>query len=119
MRPFAIVGSVVAGIMMLASGIVGVRHLLEKGTLLNSAWLNASPEERETLNKHPYYRQTAVCYLLGCGYSLLMMLFFITGARIWNILACLMMTAVLVYYIASTILFRQKEDAKQQNSGKI
>ena len=41
-----------------------MRSFREKGFLLNNAFIYASPQEREKLDKKPYYRQSAVVFLL-------------------------------------------------------
>lgn len=40
------------------------RSFREKGFLFNNAYIYASKEERETMDKKPYYRQSAIVLLL-------------------------------------------------------
>ena len=49
-----------AGILALLS----IRSFLQKGFLLNNAYIYASEEEREAMDKKPYYRQTGVVFCL-------------------------------------------------------
>ncbi|MBO4900577.1 MAG: DUF3784 domain-containing protein [Lachnospiraceae bacterium] len=49
-----------AGVMLLIS----IRSFLCKGFLMNNAYLYASKQEREQMDKKPYYRQTAIVFLL-------------------------------------------------------
>ena len=42
--------------------ILSIRSFREKGFLFNNAYLYASKEEREVMNKKPYYRQTAIVF---------------------------------------------------------
>ena len=52
--------------------ILSIRSFNEKGFLLNNAYLYASKQERERMNKRPYYRQSAVTFmLLGLGFALI------------------------------------------------
>jgi hypothetical protein len=54
---------IAAGILFAAAGCMlffGIRHFMEKGTLLNNAWFWASDTERKGLDKKPYYRQSAI-----------------------------------------------------------
>ena len=44
--------------------ILSIYSFRERGFLLNNAWLYASKQERETMNKKPFYRQTAIVFLL-------------------------------------------------------
>ena len=43
---------------------VSVRSFMEKGFLFNNAYIYASKQEREKMNKKPYYRQSAIVFLL-------------------------------------------------------
>ena len=52
------------GILAVISLILSVRAFMEKGFLLNNAYLWASKQERETMNKKPHYRQTAIVFAL-------------------------------------------------------
>jgi len=60
---------VMAGVLL----ILGIRHFMEKGLLLNNTWLYASKEERKIMEKKPYYRQSAIVF------SMLSVVFFIVG----------------------------------------
>ena len=44
--------------------ILSIRSFNEKGFLLNNAYLYASKQERERMNKKTYYRQSAVTFML-------------------------------------------------------
>ncbi len=48
----------IAGVLLLFS----IRSFLQRGLLLNNAYLYASKEERKTMNKKPYYRQSAIVF---------------------------------------------------------
>lgn len=47
-----------------ASFFISVRSFMEKGFLFNNAYIYASKEQREKMNKKPYYRQSAIIFLL-------------------------------------------------------
>ena len=63
-----------AGIHFLISALaflMSIRSFQEKGFLLNNAYLYASRQERETMDKKPHYRQSAIVFLLlGCIFLL-------------------------------------------------
>ena len=50
----------IAGVLL----ILGIRHFMGTGFLLNNAWLYASKEERKIMDKKPYYRQSAIVFLM-------------------------------------------------------
>ena len=43
---------------------LGVLHFTERGVLLNNAWLYASKRERETMDRRPWFRRSAVVFCL-------------------------------------------------------
>ena len=57
-----ITGAVLCLVAALAF-FVSVRSFMEKGFLLNNAYLYASKTEREQMDKSPYYRQTGVVFV--------------------------------------------------------
>lgn len=50
----------IAGILAL----LAVRHFMQRGFLLNNAYIYASEKERETMDKAPHYRQSAIVFCL-------------------------------------------------------
>lgn len=66
-------GTVIVGIVMLllAGGAfaISIRAFQEKGFLFNNAYIYASKEERERMDKRPYYHQSGIAFL-GVGVAL-------------------------------------------------
>ncbi len=58
-----------AGVLLFLS----IRSFFERGFLLNNAYLYASKDERKTMNKKPYYKQSAIVFCM------LSAVFFIVG----------------------------------------
>ncbi|MCD8014825.1 MAG: DUF3784 domain-containing protein [Lachnospiraceae bacterium] len=56
----AIIYFILAGICL----VISIFQFMEKGVCLNNAYLYASKEEREKMDKSPYYRQSAIVFLL-------------------------------------------------------
>lgn len=89
--------------------ILGYRSFREKGFLFNNAYLYASKEERETMDKSPHYRQSAICFLF------IGILFFIIGLEAilhtgWLIYLEIVFTAaVIIYAIVSSIKIATKK----------
>ena len=44
--------------------IFSIMSFLERGLLLNNAFLYASKEEREKMDKKPYYKQSAIMFCI-------------------------------------------------------
>lgn len=58
-----IVASILLAISIFAI-IMSIRSFMEKGFLFNNAYIYASKQEREKMNKKPHYRQSAIVFLL-------------------------------------------------------
>lgn len=62
-------------VVFLAAGALfclGIRHFMERGFLLNNAYIYASQKERQTMDKKPYYKQSAIVFcLLGMIFVLI------------------------------------------------
>lgn len=56
----AVIAFVLAGI----SAFISARQFAEKGFLFNNAYIWASKEEREKLDKSPHYKQSAIVFAL-------------------------------------------------------
>ena len=92
--------------------ILSIRSFLEKGYLLNNAYIYASKKERETMDKTPYYRQTAVIFLflgitfLSLGFAMLLdasWIIYIAGAVI---------LITLIYAIVSSIVIEKRKNKR-------
>lgn len=59
-----IVAAVILFALSGAAFFVSIRSFMEKGFLLNNAYLYASRQERAAMDKKPYYRQSAIVFLL-------------------------------------------------------
>ena len=100
----------IAGILFLLS----IMSFLERGFLLNNAYLYASKEERKTMNKKPYYRQSAivfcalgVCFLVA-GLSLVL------HQEKLLLLEIPLIVGIIIYVIASTIQINKEVNKKDE-----
>ena len=101
----AVIVFAVAGVMLLLS----VRSFQERGFLLNNAWLYASERQRETMNRKPYYRQSAIVFcilslvFIVCGLSVVLQ-----NSRI-VLLEIPLIAGVVIYAIVSTVQIQKRE----------
>ena len=66
-----LIGAAVLFLISALAFLLSIRSFREKGFLLNNAYLYASRQERETMDKKPHYRQSAIVFLLlGCIFLL-------------------------------------------------
>ena len=103
---------VVAIIMFAVAGvnlIIGFLHFFERGPLMNNAYLYASKQQRKSMNKKPYYRQSAIVFFL------LSVIFIIVGLSVVmedyriTFLEFPVMTGIVIYAIVSSMRINKKE----------
>ena len=59
-----IIVSIVLFTLSALAFFISIRSFKEKGFLFNNAYIYASKKQRETMNKKPYYRQSAIAFLI-------------------------------------------------------
>lgn len=83
--------------------ILSILQFRQKGFLVHNAYIYATKEERETMNKKPYYRQS------GIVFSFLTVIFFIIGLEVflktgWLLwIEGFLLAAVMIYAIISSV----------------
>lgn len=77
---------------------------MEKGFLFNNAYIYASKQEREKMNKKPYYRQSAIVFmLLGLIFLLNAIAVLLELNWLFYIVAAVLIVT-LVYAVVSSII---------------
>ncbi|MBO4235354.1 MAG: DUF3784 domain-containing protein [Firmicutes bacterium] len=100
-----IIAFIVAGILALLS----FRSFKEKGFLLNNAYLYATEEERKTMDKKPWYRQSAIAFALISMAFIFMGVHMITEMKVFLILEFLAIAGAVIYAIVSSIMINRRE----------
>ena len=59
-----IIGAIALGVIAVLCFVFSYLQFNEKGFLFNNAYIYASKQERETMNKKPDYKQSGVVFLL-------------------------------------------------------
>lgn len=59
-----IIGAIALGGIAVLCFVFSYMQFNEKGFLFNNAYIYASKQERETMNKKPHYKQSGVVFLL-------------------------------------------------------
>ena len=95
----------IAGVFLL----FGIRSFFERGFLLNNAYLYASKEERKTMNKKPYYKQSAVVFCILSAVFLVIGLSLLCQNDKIVLLEIPLIVGAIVYAIASTVWFNKQE----------
>ena len=82
---------------------MSVRSFMEKGFLFNNAYIYASKQEREKMNKKPHYRQSAIVFLLFGIVFLLLALAVLLEAYWISFVGVAVVIITLIYAIVSSI----------------
>lgn len=97
----AIVLAIFYVILSAGAFTISCRSFREKGFLFHNAYLWASKQERKTMNKKPYYRQSAIVFLL-LGIILLLMAIEVFFDLVWIFFIALAVgIAAIVYAVVS------------------
>lgn len=89
----------IAGVLLLFS----IRSFLERGFLLNNAYLYASKEERNTMNKKLHYKQSAIVFCILCAVFLVIGLSFVLQNDKLSLLEIPLIVGAIIYAIVSTV----------------
>ena len=99
--------------------LLGILQILQKGPLLNNAWIYADDAQRRAMNKTPYYHQSGIVFSM-IGFQFLMLGFFcITELRFFLYAEFAVIGLVVVYAVVSSIMIDRKkgsEPEKKQSS---
>ena len=101
---------IIAGILTavsLLAFVMGIRSYMEKGFLLNNAYIYASAQERKTKDWKPYYKQSAVVlFLLGAAFLMIGLAVYFQIAWLYYI-ADVVLVIPLVYAVVSGSALRK------------
>ena len=88
---------------------MSVRSFMEKGFLFNNAYIYASKQEREKMNKKPYYRQSAIVFLLLGIVFLLLALAVLLEVYWISFVGVAVVIITLIYAIVSSITIEKNK----------
>lgn len=98
-----IIVSILIFIVAIIAFVISVRLYQEKGFLFNNAYLYASKEERETMDKKPHYRQSAIVFFM-IGIVFLLNAINVFLKKNWIFYLVLLVSVVtIIYAIVSSI----------------
>ncbi|MBR6917999.1 MAG: DUF3784 domain-containing protein [Clostridia bacterium] len=103
------VAAAVVFVFALLLFLFGVRHLARRGFLLNNAYIYATKEERDNMDKKPYYIQSGIVFcLLGLVFTLVG-LSVVLHIKKLLIVEIVLIAGTVVYAIASSIRINKKK----------
>lgn len=96
---------IIAVIMFIFAGVcilISILQFAEKGFLFNNAYIWASKEEREKMDKSPYYRQSAIVFaLVGAVFTVIGIAVILQNYKI-QLLEIPLIIGAIVYAIISS-----------------
>lgn len=101
---------IIASILLAVSVFLffmSVRSFMEKGFLFNNAYIYASKQEREKMNKKPHYRQSAIVFLLLGLLFLLTALAALLEADWIFCVGAVIAVVTLIYAIVSSVMIEK------------
>lgn len=110
-----ILGAIALAVIAMACFVISYFQFNEKGFLFNNAWIFASKQEREAMEKKLHYRQSGVVFLLvGIIFLIISVdMIFQTG---WLFYGTIMVAVIaIIYAIISSIAI---ENRKKQLSAR-
>ena len=89
--------------------VISFRSSKEKGFLFNNAYIYASKEERETMDRKPHYRQSAIVFsVLGIVFLLIAAEIILeTGWLFYVEMLCI--AIVIIYAVVSSIKMSRRK----------
>lgn len=103
-----IILSCILFLIAIGAFVMSYRSFREKGFLFNNAYLYASKQERETMDKKPHYRQSAIVLLMIGVIFLLNGVSVLLAANWILILVIVIAFIAIVYAIASSIVIERE-----------
>ncbi len=109
MTTVQLVTAIVVFIIAVILAVLSYRSFKNRGFLLNNAYIYASKKERETMNKKPHYRQSAIVFLLlSLVFIVIGLAVIIQNDKIY-LLEIPLVLAAIIYAIVSSVLISRKE----------
>ena len=108
-----IIAAVILLIISIGAFVISVCSFKEKGFLFNNAYIYASKQERNNMDKKPHYRQSAIVFLLiGIIFLLNAVEVFLNSGWIFYLVIVTTIITI-VYAVASSIkieIFKNKKN---------
>ena len=104
-----IIGPIVLGIMSIACFVLSYLQFNEKGFLFNNAYIYASKQEREVMDKKPHYRQSGIVFLLlGIIFAINAVDVILKTGWLFYIVIVIAVIAI-IYAIASSVIIEKNK----------
>jgi len=104
-----IIGPIFLGIMSIACFVLSYLQFNEKGFLFNNAYIYASKQEREVMDKKPHYRQSGIVFLMiGIVFVINAVDMILKTGWLFYIVIVIAVIAI-IYAIASSVIIEKNK----------
>jgi len=104
-----VIGAIVWGIMSIACFVLSYLQFNEKGFLFNNAYIYASKQEREVMDKKPHYRQSGIVFIMiGIIFAINAVEILLKTGWLFYVVIVIAVIAI-IYAIASSVIIEQKK----------
>ena len=106
-----IITSCILFVIAIGAFIKSYRSFKEKGFLFNNAYIYASKQERETMDKTPHYRQSAIVFfMIGVIFLLNGVSVLLAANWILFLVIAIAIVAIIYAIVSSITIERRKTD---------
>lgn len=103
----------ITSICAIGMATISFRSFNNKGFLFNNEYIYATKQERETMDKRPFYRQTAIVFFILCLIFVVSTISVILKNSRINLLQIPLTLGAIIYAIISSERIRKSKEANQ------
>ena len=104
-----VIGACICGIIAVLCFMFSGLQFLQKGYLFNNAYIYASQQERETMDKTPHYRQSGVVFALAGGIFTVNAIDCIAQTDWLFLVSIALVIVALTYAVASSVIIEKRK----------
>ena len=105
-----IIGAIVLGVLAIICFVFSYLHFNEKGFLFNNAYIYASKQERETMNKKPHYKQSGIIFIfIGIIFLINAIDIILQTGSLFYLVIGIAVVAIVYAIVSSVIIEKRKK----------
>ena len=106
-----IIGAIILGVIAIACFVLSYLQFKEKGFLFNNAYIYASRQEREALNKKPYFKQSGIVFaLIGIIFLINAIDMIIQTGWLFYLVIGIAIVAIVYAIVSSVVIEKRKSE---------
>lgn len=105
-----IIVAIVLGVIAIICFLFSYLHFNEKGFLFNNAYIYASKQERETMNKKPHYKQSGIIFIfIGIIFLINTIDIILQTGSLFYLVIGIAVVAIVYAIVSSVIIEKRKK----------